>query len=108
MKLTESYIRKLIMEELSNQQPSSTQATITQQIEQSAKNSPFIIMMNKASPQDQFFILQQFLNKITIKDPRTFYTNLSNTALKLKDSKPQTANTAQPTAKPTVANGKPQ
>ena len=29
-------------------------------------------------------------------------------ALKLKDSKPQTANPAQPTAKPTVANGKPQ
>ena len=108
MKLTQAYIRKLIIEELSSEQASSSQQNLAQTIEKNAKSSPFIIMMNAASSQDQLFVLQQFLQKITIKDPRTFYTNLSNTALKLKDSKPQTANPAQPTAKPTVANGKPQ
>ena len=58
MKLTQAYIRKLIIEELSNeqasssqatQQPTSSQATIAQKIEQSAKTSPFIIMMNAAT-----------------------------------------------------------
>jgi len=98
MKLTESYIRKLIMEELLNEQASSSQQTIAQQIDQSTKTSPFIKMMNTVSPQDQFFVLQQFLEKITIKDPRMFYTNLSNMALKLKDSKPQTVNPGQPKA----------
>jgi hypothetical protein len=96
MKLTEAYIRKLIMEELLNEQASSSQQAIAQRINQSAKTSPFIIMMNEASPQDQFFVLEQFLEKITIKDPTTFYKNLSNMALKLKDSKPQTANPAEP------------
>lgn len=108
MKLTQAYIRKLIMEELLNEQASSSQQTIAQQIEQNAKTSPFIKMMNTVSPQDQFFVLQQFLEKITIKDPRTFYTNLSNMALKLKDSKPQTEKPAQPTAQPPVAKVKPQ
>jgi hypothetical protein len=83
-------------------QASSSQQNLAQTIEKNAKTSPFIIMMNAASSQDQLFVLQQFLQKITIKDPRTFYTNLSNTALKLKDSKPQTANPAQPTAKQPV------
>lgn len=110
MKLTQAYIRKLIIEELSNEQPTSEQAAITDKINQSAKTSPFIIMMNTAQSdsKNQLFILQQFLNKITIKDPTRFYTDLSNMALKLKDSKPQTANPVQPTAKPTIANGKPQ
>jgi hypothetical protein len=84
------------MEELLNEQASSSQQAIAQRINQSAKTSPFIIMMNEASPQDQFFVLEQFLEKITIKDPTTFYKNLSNMALKLKDSKPQTANPAEP------------
>jgi len=106
MKLTESYIRKLIMEELLSEQASSTQETIAQQIQQNAKNSPFIKMMNTVSPQDQFFVLQQFLQNVQIKDPRTFYTNLSSMALKLKDStKTQTEKPVQPTAQPPAAKG---
>jgi hypothetical protein len=105
MKLTQAYIRKLIMEELLNEQVSSSQARIAQTIQSNAKSSPFILMMNAESSQDQFFVLQKFLENITIKDPKTFYTNLYNMALKLKDSKPQTANPAQPPAQPPVAKG---
>lgn len=83
-------------------QKSSSQQNLAQTIEKNAKSSPFILMMNAASSQDQFFVLQQFLQKITIKDPRTFYTNLSNTALKLKDTKSQTANPVQPVDKQAI------
>jgi len=100
MKLTESYIRKLIMEELLNEQASSSQQAIAQRINQSAKTSPFIIMMNEASPQDQFFVLEQFLEKITIKDPTTFYKNLSNMALNKVN--PQAAKPAQTKTQSTV------
>ena len=96
MKLTESYIRKLIMEELLNEQ---TEQVADEEITKAtASTSPFIKKMNFAKANDQLFVLQQFLKKVTIKDPIMFYTKLSNMALKLKDSKPQNANPAQPTA----------
>lgn len=90
MKLTQAYIRKLVMEELLNEQASSTQKNLAQQIKQSAKSSPFIKMMNDVSAQNQLFVLQQFLKNITIKNPKTFYADLSNMALKLEDSKTKT------------------
>jgi FtsZ-interacting cell division protein YlmF len=83
-------------------QKSSSQQNLAQTIEKNAKSSPFILMMNAASSQDQFFVLQQFLQKITIKDPRTFYSNLSHTALKLKDTKSQTTNPVQPVDKQAI------
>jgi hypothetical protein len=101
MKLTEAYIRKLILEELLNEEASSSQQTIEQQILQNAKNSPFIRMINQASAQDQLFVVQKFLEQTQIKDPRLFYTGLYNMALKLKDVKPQVAKQpAQPQANP--------
>jgi len=90
MKLTQSYIRKLVMEELLNEKVSSTQKKIAQQIEQSAKSSPFIKMMNEVSAQNQLFVLQQFLKNIKIKNPKTFYADLSSMALELEDSKTKT------------------
>jgi len=95
MKLTESYIRKLIMEELLNEKVE--QVADEEITKATASTSPFIKKMNfSKNPNDQLFVLRQFLEKITITDPTTFYTNLSNMALKLKDSKPQTANPAEP------------
>jgi len=107
MKLTQAYIRKLIMEELLNEQ---TEPVRDQEItDANVQTSPFIRKMNYSkNPNNQLFVLQQFLEKVTITDPTTFYKNLSNMALKLKDSKPQNANPVQPTAKPAIANGKPQ
>ena len=97
MKLTQAYIRKLIMEELLNEQ--TEQVRDKEITDANVQTSPFIKKINfSKNPNHQLFVLQQFLEKITITDPTTFYTNLSNMALKLKNSKPQTANPAQPTA----------
>jgi hypothetical protein len=82
------------MEELLNEQ--TEQVRDKEITDANVQTSPFIRKMNYSkNPKDQLFVLQQFLEKITITDPTTFYTNLSNMALKLKDSKPQTANPAQ-------------
>jgi len=79
MKLTESYIRKLIMEELLNEQ---AQQVVDKQIATAtAETSPFIRKMNekKDNAQQQLSVLEQFLNKVQLH--KTFYTELSKMAL---------------------------
>lgn len=122
MKLTQAYLRKLIMEELLNQQlqeaidtkdlkalkqpqaPQQPQASSPQQdlqdlakkIKDSAKTSPFITMVNQqTSAQDQLFVVQKFLELTQLKDPKLFYTGLYNMASKLKDINPETQTTGQ-------------
>jgi len=90
MKLTESYIRKLIMEELLNEQ---AQQVVDKDIAKAtAQTSPFIRKMNekKDNVQQQLFVLQQFLDIVQLH--KTFYTELSKMAL--NKANPQAANPA--------------
>jgi len=79
MKLTQAYIRKLIMEELLNEQ---TEPVRDQEItDANVQTSPFIRKMNekKDNAQQQLSVLEQFLNKVQLH--KTFYTELSKMAL---------------------------
>lgn len=79
MKLTQAYIRKLIMEELLNEQ---AQQVVDKQIAAAtAETSPFIRKMDekKDNAQQQLSVLQQFLSKVQLH--KTFYTELSKMAL---------------------------
>lgn len=79
MKLTKSYIRKLIMEELLNEKVE--QVADEEITKATASTSPFIRKMNekKDNAQQQLSVLEQFLNKVQLH--KTFYTELSKMAL---------------------------
>jgi hypothetical protein len=83
------------MEELLNEQ--TEQVRDKEITDANVQTSPFIRKMNYSkNANDQLFVLQQFLEKITITDPKTFYTNLSKIALnKINPQNQPKANPAQ-------------
>lgn len=106
MKLTKTYLRKLIMEQLLKENLDSAAEDIQKMSEQT---SPFIKIMNQQTFEDnKLKVLEMFLNKLNIENKNTFYTKLGNMAYaKAKEQKESQVakQPAQPEVKPPVAKG---